>query len=55
MMCISGEKTEEMNNQQVSAGIPDEGGHERKQPYRISQLTNWEWLSKEYRRKNPRN
>jgi hypothetical protein len=24
-------------------------------PPRISQLTNWEWLSKEYQRENPRN
>jgi hypothetical protein len=53
--CISGEKTEEKNNQEGSEAIPDEQGVMREQQPRISQLTNWEWLNKGYQWKNPRN
>jgi hypothetical protein len=39
----------------TSEAIPDEQGRKRRYQPRISQLMNWEWLSKEYQRKNPRN
>jgi hypothetical protein len=55
MISIFGGKMEKKNNQERSEAIPDEQGRKRRYQPRISQLMNWEWLSKEYHRKNPRN
>jgi hypothetical protein len=54
MMCIFGGKTEEVNNQEVSAGIPDVKGQRKKQHW-IRPSANLRRISRAYQRKNPRN
>jgi hypothetical protein len=54
MMCIFGERMGKKNNQEVSAGIPDEGGHKRKQR-QISHSAGQMRLITKHHEKNPLN